>query len=108
METLASGNRLMLLLSRYPNQRAVIRCPDGNDIWIRMRRGYVDCTRNGITEAATRGNGVYYDIGEDTVEILYKPRMRPEHQDGVGIEADKARFQVWREELLDKQERTTT
>jgi hypothetical protein len=79
----------MLLFTRHPSQRAVIVCPGGEQIWLTMRDGYIDCERAGIIDVATERDAVYYDIGQDTIEIVfnYAPRWHTKQGNRIGIQA---------------------
>ena len=89
----------MLWLTRKPGQRVKITCPDGHDIWLTMRDRWIDCERSGIVDVASTDSAAYYDIGQDTIEIMLRLAQSVGQHHSIGIDAPKS-YHIMREELL--------
>ena len=94
----------MLILTRKLDERIRILCPDGKEIWITAKAGYLECEDDeGILIASPYTGSVYYDFekeGEDPVEveIVYRGINRY-GQYKVGIIAPME-YKIAREELI--------
>ena len=80
----------MLLFTRHTGQRAVIVCPGGEQIWLTMRDGYIDCERNGIIDVATEHDAVYYDFPDHVIVEIAFSYAQPWHTkqgNRIGISA---------------------
>ena len=90
----------MLILTRRVGERVRIATPSGKHIWLTMLDGAIRCDCDGWESGyASLGDGCYFDIGQDTVEIRLIEIRSSSAGHRIGIEAPKT-FAILREELI--------